>query len=307
MWNRQRFVKDPSSGKRVTRFNPEGRLIKQNIPELRIVPDELWRIVKERQGQMRHAVMEDRTCRSERARRPAYLLSGLLRCGVCGGGFSKRSEMHYTCSTAHDRGTCTNHLRIRRDILEASVLSGLKTHLMQQELVTEFVAEFHREIARITASADLGRMREKDELAHVNRDIRTIIDAIKSGLRGSSLQEELLRLEARRDELVAAARETQPRLVRLHPNLANIYKDKVGRLHQELTREDVQAEAAELLRSLIRKIRLIPEGGQLEIELHGDLATILAFADNNPRRVASAGAIITLVAGEGVEPPTLGL
>ncbi len=307
VWNRQRFVKDPSSGKRVTRFNPEGRLIIQNVPELRIVPEELWHNVKERQQHTRHAVMEDRTCRSERARRPAYLLSGLLRCGVCGGGFSKRSETHYACSIAHDRGTCSNLLRIRRDILEASVLSGLKTHLMRPELVREFIAEFHREIARLTASADLGRMQKKDELAHVNRDIRALIDAIKSGLQASSLQEELLRLEARRDELVATAREMQPRLVRLHPNLANIYKDKVEHLHQELTRESVQAEATELLRSLIREIRLIPEGGQLEIELHGDLATILAFADNNPRRATSAGAIITLVAGEGFEPPTSGL
>ena len=49
----------------------------------------------------------------------------------------------YGCSSARNRGTCSNRLTIRRDVLEASVLSGLSTHLMEPELVKEFVAEFH--------------------------------------------------------------------------------------------------------------------------------------------------------------------
>lgn len=42
--------------------------------------------------------------RSERARRPAYLLSGLLKCGVCSSGFSKISQSHYGCSAARNKG-----------------------------------------------------------------------------------------------------------------------------------------------------------------------------------------------------------
>ena len=63
-----------------------------------------------------------RLVRSERARRPRYLLSGLLRCGTCGGGFSKISQTHYGCSTARNKGTCRNLLTLRRDDLEAKVL-----------------------------------------------------------------------------------------------------------------------------------------------------------------------------------------
>jgi hypothetical protein len=54
-------------------------------------------------------------------------------------------EKHYGCSNAYNRGTCTNRLTTRREVIEASVLSGLKTHLMQPDLVKEFVAEYHRE------------------------------------------------------------------------------------------------------------------------------------------------------------------
>jgi len=47
-----------------------------------------------------------------------YLLSGLLICGSCGGGFSTISQHHNGCSTARNKGTCDNLLTIRRDILE---------------------------------------------------------------------------------------------------------------------------------------------------------------------------------------------
>lgn len=53
---------------------------------------------------------KDKGIRSERARRPNYLLSGLLKCGTCGGGFSKISQSHYGCSAARNKGTCDNLL-----------------------------------------------------------------------------------------------------------------------------------------------------------------------------------------------------
>jgi DNA invertase Pin-like site-specific DNA recombinase len=41
VWNRQRFVKDPATGKRVAKPNPEGEWIIEEVPHLRIVPDAL--------------------------------------------------------------------------------------------------------------------------------------------------------------------------------------------------------------------------------------------------------------------------
>jgi hypothetical protein len=58
------------------------------------------------------------------------------------------------------------------------------------------------------------------------------------------------------------------------------------------------ADAAAALRKLIDGIRLVPEDGELQIELEGDLAAILALSANeNPRRVSSTGLLPTLVAG----------
>jgi hypothetical protein len=239
----------------------------------------------------------------EEARRPAHLLSGLTRCGVCGGGFSSISATHCGCSTARNKGTCNNRLGIRRDVLEASVLEGLKRHLMAPELVKEFIAEYHAELNRLMAGREGEATRQRAELAQVERQIRSIIEAIKEGLRTASMKDELLALEARKEGLPAALAKAPDPLPRLHPNLAEIYRQRAAELHESLNRPEARAEAAELLRGLIEAIRLVPEQGRLEIELSGDLAAILGLCEGrgvgikNPRRGLRTGVHETLVAG----------
>jgi site-specific DNA recombinase len=52
VWNRQRFIKDPNTGKRVSRANPEVKWIRIEVPELRIVDDDLWQRVKLSQAEL---------------------------------------------------------------------------------------------------------------------------------------------------------------------------------------------------------------------------------------------------------------
>jgi hypothetical protein len=49
---RARFIKDPSTGKRVSRRNPDEEWIRSEVPELRIVDDALWQGVKARQAEL---------------------------------------------------------------------------------------------------------------------------------------------------------------------------------------------------------------------------------------------------------------
>lgn len=88
------------------------------MPELRIVEDELWQVVKQRQAAMTTKTDEP-TVRAAfwDRRRPRYLFSGLMRCGACGGGFAKISAHHFGCSTARNKGTCGNLPTIRRDVI----------------------------------------------------------------------------------------------------------------------------------------------------------------------------------------------
>jgi site-specific DNA recombinase len=123
-----------------------------------------------------------------------------------------------------NRGTCTNLLTIRRDVIEATVLSGLKTHLMHPDLVKEFIAEYHRELNRRSAVRDSERELHATELARIERQIRAIIEAIKDGMRSAAMKDELAGLEQRREELTGLIRRAPAPIPRLHPNLSEVYR-----------------------------------------------------------------------------------
>jgi hypothetical protein len=297
VWNRQQFIKDPDTGRRQARLNPESKWIVEEVPHLRIVDDPLWEAVKERQQHSRSRVVtNDKGIRSERARRPNYLLSGLLKCGTCGGGFSKISQSHYGCSTARNKGTCDNLLTVRRDRLEATVLDGLKHQLMQPELVAAFVDEFHKEINRQRAEQDGHRHHTARDLEKTEREIRRLIEAIKAGVPGVAVKDEMAVLEAKRVELLARIEAAPPSMPRLHPNLAELYRQKVTNLAEALNDEHTRLEAAECIRALIEEIRLVLVDGKLRIELIGELAALLNLANGHPRS-KETGVQITLVAG----------
>ena len=79
----------------------------------------------------------------------ANLLSGLLECGVCGGGFTIIDAANYGCATHRSRGTCSNDLRVRREELERRVLDGLKERLLALDLVedADLVSRTRRQMA----------------------------------------------------------------------------------------------------------------------------------------------------------------
>jgi site-specific DNA recombinase len=308
VWNRQRFLKDPVTGKRQARLNPPEQWVRRPVPELRIVDDALWAAVKAHQDHIRDAVTEPGEMRSERARRPSYLLSHLIRCGCCGGGFSKISRDHYGCSNARNRGTCDNLLTIRRDVLEDSVLSGLRTHLLAPELIATFALEYQREVNRLNAARDAGRHQKEGELTKVGRQIRAIIEAIKEGIRTPGMKDELMALEERKAALARELEEAPASSPLLHPAMAEVYARKVATLTAELNRPEIRTEATAILRGLIEEIRLVPENGVLEIEIVGALAGILALGlEREQPATVSGGLQVTLVAGTGFEPVTFRL
>ena len=88
------------------------------------------------------------------------------------------------------------------------------------------------------------------------------------------MKEEIEALEVRRRELGIAQQHPPASVARLHPRLADLYREKVAHLPEELNRTEVRSEAAEAIRGLIRELRLILGNDRLEIELVGDLPAI---------------------------------
>ncbi|HYF53368.1 MAG TPA: recombinase family protein, partial [Salinarimonas sp.] len=99
VWNRCSYVKDPRTGKRVARPNPPEAWERTAVPELRIIPDELWARVKQRQEALAFEVARDGSGNAlNRAHRRRFLLSGLLTCGCCGGGYTLVTKDRYGCA-----------------------------------------------------------------------------------------------------------------------------------------------------------------------------------------------------------------
>jgi site-specific DNA recombinase len=309
VWNKLKYMKDPETGKRRSRVNDAADVIEKDVPDLRIVSDELWTRVKARQKQVSFTTSGAAKQPWDR-RRPRYLLSGLTKCGDCGAGFVTISQTHLGCAAARNKGTCQNRLAIARDKLEATVLAGLKHHLMAPELFKEFCDAFIAEVNRGRMNATADRAAVESELAKIKRRLRQIVDAIAEGVPARSLKDELLALEAREDVLNAKLAETPaPTKVLINPGMVEIYRARVADLHNALSKPEMDKEATEAIRSLIEKIVLVPKGGRLVIDLYGEIGTMLKLASAKKGRDVLGPVFeqLVMVAGAGFEPTTFRL
>jgi site-specific DNA recombinase len=308
VWNRLRYVKNPDTGKRVSRMNPPSDWMTRDVPALRIVSDDVWTAAKARQEQTRHAVKS--AGHLGRARRPRYLFSGLTKCGVCGGGFIMAGRNRLACFGARDQGRCDNLMTIRRDEVEARVLKALEEKLLRQDLFEEFCDEFTREMNRL-------RMEQRATISSAKREVDRIGTRIKKLLNLMLDDEmavdegkaEIKTLDARRKELQAQLETADEAPPLLHPEMADLYRQKVTTLAQALEQPETRTEATEALRGLIDAIILTPNDGGLRIQLKGNLAAMLSAA-TNAKRSPETGDLslqVEMVAGAGFEPATFGL
>jgi hypothetical protein len=63
----------------------------------------------------------------------------------------------------------------------------------------------------------------------------------------------------------------------LNDYLADLHEE-IAALHDQLGNEETRGRAAQMLRTLVERIELAPNGDELAIVLRGDLAAIVTFA-----------------------------
>ena len=304
-WNRCSYIKDPKTGKRVARPNPKDLWEIVQVPALRIINDDLWEAVKRRQQGLSFEIQrDDRGNALNRAHRRRFLLSGLLKCGCCGGGFTIVAQERYGCATRRSKGTCDNNATVSRQEIEARVLEGLKQRLLAPELVREFVRTFQEEVNRMAAEREQHYRTGRLQLESVERKIAGIVARREAGSYSRALGDRLAELEGQQELLRAALKEPPASIVRLHPRLADMYAEKIQDLERSLNDPEIREEAAEVFRSLIERIELHPgsEGKSVDALLYGDLAEILALCASTDdkgklHRTAVPGSQLSVVAG----------
>jgi site-specific DNA recombinase len=274
IWARQRFQKNPETGKRVAKPRPRSEVISKEVPELRIVADDLWQAAKARQAATRHTVEAGIV----RARRPKYLFSGLTKCGACGGGFNLSSHDQLVCFNARVRGTCSNMRSIKRQEVEARVLRAIQERLLEPGAFAEFCAGFTEELNRLRREHRVKLSAAPREIASIDRRVQEILKVLLEGFRHEAFKEELRRLETRKAELtvVIAAAEMDPPMPALHPSMAEAFREKAAKLAAGLEHDDQRDDARHALRNFVDKIVIPPGGGLLQVV--GNLGAMLDAA-----------------------------
>lgn len=286
VWNRLRFVKDPSTGKRVSRINPESAWIRTEVAHLRIADDALWNAARARQKQIAAIfgpnpanTREGRMKRVHLANRPVHLLSGLLICGCCGGKIGIITPNRYACLNHHRRGTCDNNRTVTHQNIEARVLTGLKERLVSSEAVQQAVRAYAEEMNRLNRDKREQAAIDQKVLAKAEKAIAGIIAAIEDGMYQPSMKARMDNLERQKAETVARCAEAPADVPDIHPNIANVYRLRIERFTEALNDPEGGRQAAEALRSLIGEIILTPgaKRGEVYATLRGELFGILEF------------------------------
>jgi site-specific DNA recombinase len=125
--------------------------------------------------------------------------------------------------------------------------------------------------------------------------------AIADGLRAAGLQQRLDEVEARRNEITQDLSTGPTTTVRLHPNLAQVYRRQVERLQHALNDPQIRDEAIRLLRGLIERVTIRPVKDGLEIEIVGEIAKLVELGiGTHPKKAAldeKAARSVKVVAG----------
>ncbi len=309
VWNRERFIKNPSTGKRVARPNPEDKWVRVEVPELRIIDDDLWARVKTRQAALAEqfepvsrGVLAARAKRLNELRRPVHLLSGLLTCGICGGKYGVITSGRYGCLTKFHKGGCDNGRTIRISNVEQRVLTGLTENLVSPETVAAAVRAFAEQTNRQNHLRRAQVEADQRALEKIERGVKGILAAIEDGLYQPAMKARLAELERQKAEIEARLASAPADLPDLHPNIAELYRARVVRLAETLNGPDASHEAREDIRSLIGEVVLTPgeKRGELHAVLRGDLLGILEVAGG--RRTPGHGVMIKADAGPRTRP-----
>ena len=301
VWGRNVWVKDRKTGKRRSRAAAEADLVRTPAPELRIIDADLWARVRAQYDAL------SRNQRPHDARRAKRLLSGLLKCGCCGGPMAYTGPAgRIQCTRRRERGAaaCANGRSPAAAGIEARVLTAIQTNLLHPAVIETAVREFHAEMKRLRASRISDRGRLERDLAETIRRAERLVDQLADGLvSGATIADKLRQLETRRADLEAelasiTAGDAGADVVQLHPGTATRYRQlveqlqaAVGEISADVDVERTNENARAALRALITGVRVIPaEGrGNYDLELEGDLAPLLAIGGGARLEMGAGG------------------
>lgn len=276
---------DPESGRRVREDLPEAQWDTREAPELRIISEELWNKVHAVRSQKVNAGIQKTGGMSRTKASRRYLLSGLMKCGTCGGGIHVVSSnpTRYGCSSHRNRGkhACTNAFTIRQAELERKFVSALADKLRADDLREDLIQSLHTYLvdrAHLQEEANNAALEQRDEMianrAKYLRHQANLLEAIREEGGCRSLYEDLKEVEgkiARIDERLEVGERPPVKEI----TIEEVREFVNGHAHrfEELLMESAEQLKAEFQRR-IRSLTLTPS-----VDERGPLYTVTGDVD----------------------------
>jgi DNA invertase Pin-like site-specific DNA recombinase len=206
IWNKTTSKYQPKTGgKRMLVNAPETWSVVEK-PELRIVSDELWNLVKKRQKEIKDKVQG--VFNKAKHLYSENLLTKIALCGMCGGTFSVVSGGKYAkygCSTNWNKGSnvCSNSIRIKKEILEEAIIATLCREFSKKDPMAFITSEIHLSLKKIMEDTVNGRRKMviEEDLRTAHQELENISNAIKRGIITETTERLLLNAENMEREL----------------------------------------------------------------------------------------------------------
>jgi len=210
VWGKRRST--VKKGKLALVRNDESGWLRTSRPDLRIVPESLWRAVHEKLEARRASYPRDSTGRllgrPHHTDESRYLLTGFAECAECHGSIriTNRGTGHkgerrhlYSCATFEARGKakCTNRIVVRHNLLERAIIADIGKALRPQVLDVA-VERALRKIHERDGGTVARRVALQKELQEITVKERRLIDAIATGERPQPIVNALKELGDRR-------------------------------------------------------------------------------------------------------------
>ena len=213
------------------------------IPEWRIVEDDVWFAVQERFVKQAPA---DRPS-SRRQPRAKYPLTGIARCGECGGAIGctrtrRRGELvkAYACMRHRERGAeaCSVTVNQPMDEVEAALIEIVQRDILTGAVVEGVLTEVRRQIQAQMPRRELDIAALEAELAETRAQQRRLAKAVALADNVPELASELNQRTARIEHLqvqIATARRTPDEVVALMASVEATCRQRLTDLRAALT------------------------------------------------------------------------
>ena len=245
--------------------------------------------------------MRDRAPKVQRPGRVGskFLLSGLLKCGVCGrpyiGQGAKSGQYgYYVCGTLYREGagTCNNARYLNAPRVEGFIIDKIKERILTEETIVELVTLVAEEIDAMSGEL-AGRLEVIEaELLDVRKRLEKLYEAIEtSKLTLEVLSPRIMSLRHREEQLEAARDDAEIQLEQRRVELPNT--EEIARYvadFREFLQEGTIPERKALIRNFVEGIEVVGDEATLTYTVPmpndgvtSESASVLDFVKSGPR------------------------